>query len=73
MPFYHNSRSYVLEVVPIKRRRIIKEEKTSETTSRAQKKKRQSKERLIKNKRPLNPTHISPKKKNSQRLRQPRE
>jgi hypothetical protein len=40
MPFYHSSRSFVLEVVSIKKSKIIREEKTGGTTSRGQKKKR---------------------------------
>ncbi len=41
MPFFHNPRSFISEVVSIRRSRIIKEEETSKTASRGQKKKRQ--------------------------------
>jgi hypothetical protein len=50
-------------VFSIKRKIIIGKEETSRATSRGQKKKRDNlRERFIKNKRPLKPTHISPKK-----------
>jgi hypothetical protein len=41
MPFCHSPRSFVSKVVSIRRSKIIGEEKTSRTTSRGQKMKRQ--------------------------------
>jgi hypothetical protein len=41
MPFYHNPRSFISEVVSIRRSRITREEETSKMISRGQKKKRQ--------------------------------
>jgi hypothetical protein len=49
-------------VVSIRRSKIIGEEETNKAPSRGKKKKDILKERFIKNKRPMNPTHIFLKK-----------
>jgi hypothetical protein len=43
MPFCHSPKSFVLEMVPIRRSRVGGEEETSKIASRKQKKKRQFK------------------------------
>jgi hypothetical protein len=68
MAFCHSHISFVQKVVSI-RNKIIGEEETCRLASRGPKKKRQSKGELIKNKKPLNFTHISPKKEKQLEIR----
>jgi hypothetical protein len=62
MPFCHSPKSFVSKVVSIRRSKITGEEKIGKITSRGQKKKRQFEGKVIMNKRPLDPTHMSLKK-----------
>ncbi len=62
MPFCYCPKSFVLEVVSIKRSRAIGEKKKIEQPQEDKRKKDIMRERFIKNKRPLNPTYISSKK-----------
>jgi hypothetical protein len=61
MPFYYSLRSFVSKMVSIRRKKAMREKKASKTT-RGQEKKGEFEGEVIKNKRPLNTTHIFPKK-----------
>ncbi len=69
MSFCHSPRNYVLEVDSIRWSKITREKEISKATSKGQKKKRQYEESFIKNKRPLNPTHICLKKEKQLKIR----
>jgi len=60
MPFYHSFRSYVLEVVSIKRSKAIGKEEIGRAATRGQKKKRQFEREVHQKQKTCEPyTHIS--------------
>jgi hypothetical protein len=72
MPFCHNRRSSVSKVFPLEEAESQEKKKHVEQLHKDKRKKKSIKE-FIKNKWPLNPTHIILKRKNNQRLGQPKE